>query len=102
MRDYNIFAHQHGLTEIEKADLFINAFSEPTRTNFFMNSKNSISFVHIVEMMMHLYDSDARREQVLTPLQNLNLKKHMKHEEISDGHEALTSIVNIIHKLTPQ
>ena len=102
IRDYNVCARQHGLSPTEKADLFINAFTEPARTYFYMNANDSMKFEEMVEMMMVEYDSDARREQVLTHLQNLNLKSHMKKEEITDEHEGLTSIVNIVHKLTPQ
>lgn len=48
------------------------------------------------------FDSDIRVEQVLIPLRNLKLKEHMKIKEITDHHDGLTSIVNTIHKLTPQ
>lgn len=67
-----------------------------------MNENDSMTFADMVQMMKAEYGSDARREQVWAKTQNLNLKKHIKHQDISDEHERLTAIVNILHKLTPQ
>ena len=67
-----------------------------------MNANDGMTFENMVDMMMTEYDSDARREQVLTHLRNLSLRSQMKKDGMSDEHEGLTMIVNMVQKLTPQ
>ena len=75
---------------------------EPARTFFFMNLEDIMTFEKMVAVIMAEYESDGRREQVLSNTKSLNLKDHMKKEDITDGQKILTIIINIIHKLKIQ
>lgn len=67
-----------------------------------MNADDSMTFNEIVQMIKAKYDFDARREQVLTQVYNLNLKKHIEDQITSNEYEGMNASVNIIHRITPQ
>ena len=75
IRDYNVCARQNSLPETKKAYIFIQSFSEPARTFFFMNSEDNMTFDNMVSIIMAEYDSDARREQFLSNIKSLKLKE---------------------------
>lgn len=102
VRDYDVCACQHGPTFTKKADLFINVFTEPAHTYFFIKANDSVTLDDIVEIMEVEYDSSERRDKVLAQVQSLSLEKQVKDEEISDKHEGLTAMVNLNHKFMPQ
>lgn len=81
---------------------FFNLFTEPARTSFFLNTSDRMTYDDMVQMKMEKYDSEARKEQVLTADRTLNLIKGRSEEFFPDEHDKLTSILNLFHKITVQ
>ena len=102
LRDYNICARQHRLTQSQKADYFVNILDGPARTFFFNNSSESMPFEEMAEMMIGEFNSNSRQLQVYGRLTTLRIERVITENELNSFSEALTKIVTIIEMMTPQ
>ena len=100
LRDFNVCARQHRLSNRQKADFFINVLAGPARTFFFNNATDTMDFEEMAKMMVLEYNSDARQLQFQGRLETLRL--HMSEEDVSSPSKGLTQIIDIIERLTPQ
>ena len=102
IRDYNVCARQHKLSQKQKADFFVNVLADPARTFFFNNARDDMTFDEMARMMVKEYNSDARQLQVQGILETLRLDKYMAEQGLTSPSEGLTKLVDLIERLTPQ
>ena len=102
VRDYEICANQLRFNPRDRAEFFICIFSGPARNFFFENINPRMTYEQMRNVMINEYDSDARRLQVQSELENLRLADLMAEKSITDQSAGLTELVDKINSMVPQ
>lgn len=67
-----------------------------------MNTRHTIRFEEMANVMVLEYNSDARQLQDQRMLENLRLEKHRSENDISNPSEGLTQIIELLEHRIPQ
>ena len=102
IRYYEICSVQQCLDPLQMLLLFINILHDPPRQFLPANCSPHTEYTCIIEIMRRHYNSEARKLQLQSDVEDLELNSFMRKQQITDECKGLSMIINRIKALAPQ
>ena len=102
IRDFEICAHQQGLSPQQVSLFFVNTLADPSRQLFLTYCSQTMPLDQIAQNMKPHSISETKKLQLRSEFDSLDLQSFMSKHQIVDTSAGLTKLVDHINALVPQ